>query len=335
MPFFTFTPSMSIQTTNSNHSSQQLISSTSIANHIVGSNQPVIVNASNNQQPTSLQTSQLITASSLQQVTSPMYSSNNSSNAQTTPNSCARTRGFKLSSAAAKTSSFFASLHPSRWGKWSNGTNTGNGQQSNSQSLPLLDSSTSSNSRIYHRSSNASILSNEFNGQSPRNFANVNREKIKKWIKEQARIFVEKYFSNDNEDSEYNEQENKVNKQLATNTLKKLKQAIDQLDNKQYLKSLNNIKNILIEGDISSFELIHSGFIQKLVVFLTAIENEKNELEREKRICLFLNVFIKSPLDPNEITSKTIINELDPKPFSVLIAKLNACVSHLEQFPGK
>ena len=311
MPFFTFTPSMSIQTTNSNSSNNhpQLITSTTISNHHA-------LNA-NQQAPSS---HQLITTGNLQSaavVTSPVYS--NTSSNQSTPTSLARTRGFKLSSAAAKTSSFFASLHPSRWGKWSN-----NGQQSGTNSngqSPLLDSSTPSNSRIYHRSSNASILSNEFGGQ------NGNREKIKKWIKEQSRIFVEKYFSTDNEDDD------QENKQIATNTLKKLKQAIEQLDNKQYLKSLNSIKNILLEGDISSFELIHSGLIQKLTVFLTSTESDhKNEVEREKRICLFLHVFIKSPTDPNYISS-SISDEIDSQSFSVLIAKLNACVSHLEQFP--
>ena len=347
MPFFTFTPSMSIQTSNSSNSQQhhpQLISSTTIAN------QSVVNAAANAHQTTTLiPTPQLITTSTLQQaaLTSPIYSNNSNSSNSNTPTNLARTRGgFKLSSAAAKTSSFFASLHPSRWGKWSNGTSAG--QQTNNSQSPLLDSSTSSNSRIYHRNSNASILSNEFPGhQSPRNFVNGNREKIKKWIKEQARLFVVKYFTDDDqneednereedkEDNENNEQENSKassKSQSATNTLNKLKQAIDQLDNKQYLKSLNNIKSILIEGDISSFELIHSGLIQKLTTFLAAIEVEKNYLEREQRICLFLNVFIKSPLDANEVTT-AILSEIDSEPFSILIAKLNACVSHLEQFP--
>ena len=340
MPFFTFTPSMSIQTTNSNSAHPQLITSTTIANpHAATASQPVVV-GTNALNQTSQQTPpphQLISTSALQQaaLTSPIYSNNSPNSLQTTPNSCARTRGFKLSSAAAKTSSFFASLHPSRWGKWSNGTNGAAGGQppANGQS-PLLESSTASNSRIYHRSSNASILSNEFNsqnGMSPRNFANGNREKIKKWIKEQARLFVERYFSGDGE--EVDGQESKASKQQATNTLKKLKQALDQLDNKQYLKSLNNFKNILIEGDLSSFELINSGLIQKLTTFLTSTgEADKSEPEREKRICIFLSVFIKSPLNPNEI-KPIILGEIDAQPFSTLIAKLNACVSHLEQFP--
>lgn len=337
MPFFTFTPSMSIQTTNSNSAHPQLISSTTIANpHAAIGGQPPVSTSALNQAPQQTPPPhQLIATGTLQQaaLTSPIYSSNSPGSLQTTPNSCARTRGFKLSSAAAKTSSFFASLHPSRWGKWSNGTNgAGGGQPPTNSQSPLLDSSTASNSRIYHRSSNASILSNEFNGQngmSPRNFANGNRDKIKKWIKEQARLFVEKYFSSDADETDG--PESKVSKQQATNTLKKLKQAIDQLENKQYLKSLKSLKNILIEGDLSSFELINSGLIQKLTVFLTAT-GDKGELEREKRICIFLNVFIKSPLNPNEITP-IILGEIDAQPFSTLIAKLNACVSHLEQFP--
>lgn len=342
MPFFTFTPSMSIQTTNANSAHPQLISSTTIANtHAIGNlhELPGVVSTSAiNQAPQQTPPPhQLIATSQLQQaaLTSPIYSSTSPGSLQTTPNSCARTRGFKLSSAAAKTSSFFASLHPSRWGKWSNGTNGAAGGQppTNSQS-PLLDSSTASNSRIYHRSSNASILSNEFNGQngmSPRNFANGNRDKIKKWIKEQARLFVEKYFSSDADEADG--PESKVSKQQATNTLKKLKQAIDQLENKQYLKSLNNLKTILIEGDLSSFELINSGLIQKLTTFLTVTgDGEKGEQEREKRICIFLHVFIKSPLNANEITA-IHLGEIDAQPFSTLIAKLNACVSHLEQFP--
>lgn len=340
MPFFTFTPSMSIQTSNTNSGHPQLITSTTIANpHAAIASQPGAVGTVGQQAPQQTPPPhQLIATSALQQaaLASPIYSSASPNSLQTTPNSCARTRGFKLSSAAAKTSSFFASLHPSRWGKWSNGTNgAAGGQPTNNGQSPLLESSTASNSRIYHRSSNASILSNEFNGGqngiSPRNFANGNREKIKKWIKEQSRLFVEKYFSGDSEETDG--QESKASKQQATNTLKKLKQAIDQLDSKQYLKSLNSLKNILIEGDISSFELINSGLIQKLTTFLTSTDgSDKNEPEREKRICIFLNVFIKSPLNPNEISS-IILGEIDAQPFSTLIAKLNACVSHLEQFP--
>lgn len=321
MPFFTFTPTMGIQTTNSNSTTTavnhpQLITSTSIGSHVL--NTP--------QTPTAHHP--LITTNALQQsaaavVTSPVYSSNISSN-QTTPTNLVRTRGFKLSSAAAKTSSFFANFHPSRvWGKWSsNGQQSGTANSSNGQSTLLDSNSTTSNSRIYHRSPNASILSNEFGAQ------NGNREKIKKWIKEQSRLFVEKYFSTDDEDDQ-------ENKQIATGALKKLKHAIEQLDNKQYLKSLNSIKNILLDGDISAFELIHSGLIKKLTNFLTSTEcDSKNEIEREKRICLFLHVFIKSPVDPTHyFSASSIADEIDSSSFSTLIAKLNACVSHLEQFP--
>jgi len=332
MPFFTFTPAS--MTTNSTH----------LFNSASPNNQQTVTNLQQNL------AAQLTTAATISSknpvITSPVYSPqivqnttlNNHSN-NTTPN-LARGRGFKLSSAAAKTSSFFASLHPSRWGKW-------NGASNNGQS-PLLDSSTSSNSRVFHRNSNVSILSNDLNlngnNLSPhnKNLANSNREKIKRWIKEQSRLFVEKYFSatdeeegeekvdNENTKSD-NQEENKLSKRSATSTLKKLKNAIDQLDNKEYLKSLNNIKNILLDGDISSFELIHSGLLQKLTIFLA--DNEKNnDIEREKRICIFLNVFINSPLDPNEIT-KNCINEINSQPFSILVSKLNGCVSHLEQFP--
>lgn len=352
MPFFTITPTMNIQTnppqlisttanlnlntTTTVHQSQQMPPSHQLINPVCAktgkastttttapSHHQQLVNAVS---PVVAKTCKALIGSSNSTTTTTANGNASNLNTPTNNNLARGGRGFKLSSAAAKTSSFFANLHPSRWGKWNN-----NGQAANNNQSPLLDSSSSSNTRIYHRSSNSSILSNTgICGNSPRNsVTNCNREKIKKWIKEQSRLFVEKYFTETENDTE---QEDKDNKKIATNTLKKLKQALEQLDNKDYLKSLNNIKNILVEGDISSFELIHSGLIQKLTTFLTSTETSNKQPDREARICLFLHVFINSPIDSNQLTTNCI-NEIDSTPFSIIIAKLNACVSHLEQFP--
>ncbi|KAF7490102.1 E3 ubiquitin-protein ligase TRIP12 [Sarcoptes scabiei] len=193
---------------------------------------------------------------------------------------------------------FLQRLNPSRWTRW-----TQNAIMPNSNIVPTTSSSTVTKdlSSSSHKSSN------------------TNREKIKAWIKEQAKIFDEKYFLG-------TDQQNDVH--LSSNILRDLKDAINILElNPQ--KGLSLIRSILLDSDLSSFELIHSGLVKALILFLVSKEN--SQIKRESNIRTFLNSFLGAP--SNELTENIDEINFDPKPFSILVNKLNLCVSQLEQFP--
>ncbi|XP_054714479.1 E3 ubiquitin-protein ligase TRIP12-like [Uloborus diversus] len=142
--------------------------------------------------------------------------------------------------------------------------------------------------------------------------------KINTWIKEQAQSFESKHFSIEKLHSTH----------PAVNVLNQLSSAVIKLDASDGgLQALFNIRTLIMESDISTFELIHSGLIKKLRLYLTSCEGN-NELEHHLRS--FLHVFIGSPLSKYET-----IEKLNSSSLSIFINKLNACISHLEQFAVK
>ncbi|XP_035207810.1 E3 ubiquitin-protein ligase TRIP12-like isoform X3 [Stegodyphus dumicola] len=215
------------------------------------------------------------------------------------PSAAAPGRG-KFSSAAAKTSSFLANLNPARWGRWSS-------------SSPVTGRLSTQEPCLVQRSS---VYAN----------TSGNREKIKAWIKEQAQKFDEEFFSLEQPGSTH----------PAMNVLNRLTIALGRLESMAdgSLKALVDIRSVVIDSDISSFEVIHSGLVRKLLQYLTTDGGALpfGSCTREERLRAFLHVFMGCPLFvmPNFDAVK-----LNSSPLSALVAKLNACVSQLEQFAVK
>jgi len=148
------------------------------------------------------------------------------------------------------------------------------------------------------------------------------KEEVKDWIVRQAQTFDERAGGNLTGDSH-----------TAMDILNKLTCALEMLDERM-IEALQQLKSVLSDGDISSFELIHSGLVSKLVKFLTCLDGDAVE-ERDNRVRAFLSVFLGLPQDPRHLL--LLLNEyelkIDPVPLSTLVSKLNACISQLEQFP--
>jgi E3 ubiquitin-protein ligase TRIP12 len=167
---------------------------------------------------------------------------------------------------SSKTSSFLASLNPVRWGRtsshssFSGGSSSGSGSKDNSNSL----SKSTSNSNL---------------------IAAGNREKARQWIRDQSISFVKRYA--DHESS---------NTHPALSILSRLTAAIQKFDGsyENCLRALEELRNILLESDISPFEVNHSGLIKAMLNFMT---NENGNVSRNDRLRLFLNVFANLPLD--------------------------------------
>lgn len=228
----------------------------------------------------------------------------------------------KLVATTPKASSFLATLNPARWRKSSN-------------SSPFVDRALPkvrlSMMNMHADADIDGLLERPAMYLQPENhLAKVasnsslagNKEKIKRWIREQANKFSQQYFRSDNNGDIH----------PALCVLNRLTGAILSLeiDVGRSLDALKEIRAIVVESDISPFEVIHSGLVSKLLNFLTSAGNQ--EYCREVKLRQFLHVFWNCSLD--ELCNDQR-NYLDVSPMSTLIAKLNGCVNQLEQFPVK
>lgn len=60
------------------------------------------------------------------------------------------------------------------------------------------------------------------------------------------------------------------------------------------VKALRELRDILIESDISPFEVNHSGLIKSMLYFMA---NEHGIVSRDDRLRAFLHIFAGLPLD--------------------------------------
>uniref|UniRef100_A0A336LPI2 E3 ubiquitin-protein ligase n=1 Tax=Culicoides sonorensis TaxID=179676 RepID=A0A336LPI2_CULSO len=218
-----------------------------------------------------------------------------SSGRNTPASSSSNSSKSRFSGASSKTTSFLASLNPARWGRTGSHNSFYKDQSNN------LSKSTSNSNLI----------------------AAGNREKARQWIREQSIQFAKKYSDQ--------EASNDGGQHQAVSILSRLKNAIQRLDGdfNDCLFALQELRNILIESDISPFEVNHSGLIKSMINFMTS---DSAIVNRDDRIRAFLHVFAGLPLKGSYSGT---IQQIDPSSFSAFVAKLNGCVTQLEQFPVK
>jgi len=164
------------------------------------------------------------------------------------------------------------------------------------------------------------------------------REKVKVWVRNEAQKLLEENFK-----------ESLGSRHPALTILRRLSAQVDHLTKKPQNgeRCLKEIQSILVENDISPFEVCQSGLVASLLTYLSRPDNATlthpshnttqtsgrgRDVGRMTRVRTFLHVFVGSP--------KSVDAEVNLDPdlvakFSLLITKLNACVNHLEQFPIK
>lgn len=118
-----------------------------------------------------------------------------------------------------------------------------------------------------------------------------------------------------------------------------------------------DLKEIVLSSDISSFEVNHSGMVDALLMYLTRLDDQFAEVDRNQRLRNFIRVFANCPVRWREIIElnyrwlngeelnvpflllqvnfEVPVNDRDVTAFSALVNKLNCCISQLEQFPVK
>ncbi|XP_049857305.1 E3 ubiquitin-protein ligase TRIP12 isoform X2 [Schistocerca gregaria] len=217
------------------------------------------------------------------------------SSGRSTPTGTARSR---FAGATSKTTSFLASLNPARWGRNANSSSSG------------------ASERHFHKES--SITKSPSNP----NLSAGNKEKARTWIREQAQHFIQIYSGHEVSGPAH----------PAMNVLARLTQAITKLQSQpnESLGALQELRSIVIESDISPFEVNHSGLIRALLQYLTKEDSPVDS--REQRLRTFLHVFAGCPLDSEYTCTPP---DWNPSSLSALVAKLSGCVSQLEQFPVK
>lgn len=218
-----------------------------------------------------------------------------SSSGQNTPSTSSTTSKSRFTNATSKTTSFLQSLNPVRWRRMGSQSSSSTFYKDNPSNLSKTVSS-----------SNLLVAGN--------------REKAKKWIRDHSISFVRRYANDDTKGAF-----------PVFSILDRLKSILQQLngDFDECFYALNELKAILIESDISPFEVNHSGLIKALIGLMT---NECGLTDRPTRLRMFLHVFVGLPLSS---VSNGPVKIIETSSFSCLVAKLNGCISQLEQFPVK
>ncbi|XP_053984508.1 E3 ubiquitin-protein ligase TRIP12 isoform X1 [Hylaeus volcanicus] len=195
---------------------------------------------------------------------------------------------------ATKNNRFLGNLNPARWGRKSSSSNSTNDKRDSSSSTSL--SKPPSNSSL----------------------TGGNRDKAKAWVREQAAQFLSRY------------QDNAPCTHPAMTVLSRLTAAIQRLQSNELdemLSALTELRDIVLESDISPFEMNYSGLIKALLNYLTTTDAPGN---RYDRLRMFWKLFAESTMQQSNN-----IMDLNPGAFGALVAKLNSCVAQLEQFPVK
>lgn len=163
-------------------------------------------------------------------------------------------------SGTSKTSSFLASLNPARWGR-----------QTAHTAFPK-DASTNN---LNKSPSNSNLI------------AAGNREKARQWIRDQAISFMNRYSEQEISGGEPHP---------ATSVLSRLAGVIQKLEGSadDCVSALRELHDILIESDISPFEVNHSGLIKAMLNFMAV---RSGLVKRDDRLRAFLHIFAGLPLE--------------------------------------
>ncbi|KAF6033616.1 TRIP12 [Bugula neritina] len=200
--------------------------------------------------------------------------------------------------------SFLATFNPTRWGK-----------NTPSDKPPLADS---------RSVSTATLLANY-------------REKVKSWITTHAKEFMNEHFSKLNPTA--------VKAEGVLLTLSKAANLLTGKDTKRSVEgdreALEMVAYTVADDDVSPFEMIHSGVIDTLTTYLHASPQVPStstalndlSLPLEKRLAIFMNVFIGCPISPSTTYSQVAVS--NEHRFAQLVSKTMACLHQQEQFQVK
>ncbi|XP_065722122.2 E3 ubiquitin-protein ligase TRIP12 isoform X8 [Drosophila suzukii] len=270
--------------------------------------------------------------------------------------------------AGSTKSSFLASLNPARWGRQT--AHHHHHHQQTQQHHGLSKDSGNANSSGSGSGAGLAYTVGQHGGGSGAGGLNAaavaasisksishanllaaaNRERARQWVREQAVDFVKRYTEQEARRSKTAPESGSTqsgssgagisstaNTTLSTagstNVLERLSSILFKLNGSYHdcLDALLELKTILLESDISPFEVNHSGLIKAMLNYMTS---ETGLVERDARLRSFMHVFAGLPLEPL-LQNVGQMPTIEPLAFGAFVAKLNGCVTQLEQFPVK
>ena len=182
---------------------------------------------------------------------------------------------------AAKATNFLANLNPARWSR------THHNQASN----------TSCSNTHTCSSSSPSLLPNVPKSLSNPQLAG-NREKIKTWIRDQATLFLSTYFSpvatETGESNNGQSGDGSGGPASGLSVLSELTRLVKRLegDSESADETLEQIRAIVADSNVSSFEILHIDLVRSLLKYLTEVSGPgRNHL---LRFFLHVGYFLKS-----------------------------------------
>lgn len=183
---------------------------------------------------------------------------------------------------ANPTKGFLASLNPARWGRHSS--------SSSASSSSSSTAAAAAGSSGYTKEGGAA---NPF-GKYPSNsnlLVAANREKARQWVRDQSTLFLGQHGM-------AAEAEGQQGGAMVSGTdvLGRLSDVIRRLggQSNEILDALFELRNILMESDISPFEVNHSGLIKAMLNFMAV---EDGPVPRNDRLRAFMHVFADLPID--------------------------------------
>ncbi|XP_062124204.1 E3 ubiquitin-protein ligase TRIP12 isoform X5 [Drosophila sulfurigaster albostrigata] len=275
-------------------------------------------------------------------------------------------------SGSSTKSSFLASLNPARWGRQTAHHHHHQQQQQSSSHHGLTkdNSGSSSSGGACTTSAGLAYAGSQHGGAAGMNAAAVaasisksishanliaaaNRERARQWVREQAIDFVKRYTEQEARRSKRDSESNSgtgtgaggsglgssasaasaTTSLASTSVLERLSSILLKLNGSYHdcLDALLELKTILLESDISPFEVNHSGLIKAMLNYMTS---ESGLVDRDARLRSFMHVFAGLPLEPL-LQNVGQLPTIEPLAYGAFVAKLNACVTQLEQFPVK
>ncbi|XP_004537343.1 E3 ubiquitin-protein ligase TRIP12 isoform X5 [Ceratitis capitata] len=246
----------------------------------------------------------------------------------------ANSAGTSSSGSSSTKTSFLASLNPARWGRqgshhssFTKDTGSANHSGSSNSSSAVSAAHAASHSGNNAANSISKSISNA------NLIAAGNREKARQWVREQSISFVKRHAEQENAICDGGASgSSSTATSGGTNVLQRLSTIIFKLNGsfQDCLDALLELKTILLESDISPFEVNHSGLIKSMLNFMTC---EDGIVDRDSRLRSFMHVFAGLPLEPLKKVGQ--MPNIDAVAFNSFVAKLNGCVTQLEQFPVK
>ena len=177
--------------------------------------------------------------------TSTPSSSKAQTSSSSTPNKSGSTTPGRRSRLSSA-SSLLSSLHPSRWVRSGSGAGAGQGAEQASAASPVA-------TPTHHH----------------------HRDKVKIWVRDQAGRFLEQHF-----------RESLGSRHPALTILRRLSAQVDHLAKKPRdgERCLREIQSILVENDISPFEVTQSGLVPSLLSYLTKPDSNSGQGEASSSV---------------------------------------------------